>query len=140
MLIRNTLLVLCGAINVFFGIQLIANWHLINGIEQYMWVPGTITLTCYAVLSIMYHIMPRKQANVMYDELVKQRFYKFGAFGYAAVGFGVFVLFSIQDWENWSFAAANTLLLNLSGLMFLTFGALLLAFFVSDMEPSDLGN
>ena len=138
MFIRNTLLVLCGAINVFFGIQLITNWHLIDGIEQYMWVPGTVTLIGAGVLSFMYHIMSRKQARVLYDELVVQRLYKLGAYGYGIIGIGVFVLFSLQDWENWSFQAANMLLLNLSGLMFLTFGLLLLGFLVSDMEQSDV--
>ncbi len=138
MFIRNTLLVLCGAINVFFGIQLITNWHLIDGIEQYMWVPGTVTLIGAGVLSLMYHIMSRKQARVLYDELVVQRLYKLGAYGYGITGIGVFVLFSLQDWENWSFQAANMLLLNISGVMFLTFGLLLLGFLVSDMEQSDV--
>lgn len=138
MLIRNALFVLCGSINVLFGIQLITDWHLINGIEQYMWVPGMVTLIGWGILCFMYQIMSRKQARVLYDELVVQRLYKLAACGYAAVGIGVFVLFSLQDWENWSFEAANMLLLNISGVMFLTFGLLLLGFLVSDMEQSDV--
>ena len=71
---------------------------------------------------------PVQSANMLFDELTIDRFRSLTSDGYAIVNIGVFILFGIQDWQNWNFSAANTLLIDLSAMMFLVWGGLMVVF------------
>ena len=78
-------------------------------------------------------------ANMLFDELTIDRFRSLTSDGYAIVNIGVFILFGIQDWQNWNFSAANTLLIDLSAMMFLVWGGLMVVFVVKEWPEASYG-
>ena len=59
--------------------------------------------------------------------------------GYVINGIGIFVLFSIQDWQNWSFELANNMIYQIAAFAWLIFGMLLVWFSVGDYRESKSG-
>ena len=51
----------------------------------------------------------------------------------------IFVLFSIQDWSNWSFELANNMIYQIAAFAWLIFGMLLVWFSVGDYKESKSG-
>jgi uncharacterized protein with PQ loop repeat len=49
-------------------------------------------------------------------------------------GIGIFVLFSIQDWANWSFQNANNMIYQIAAFAWLIFGVLLTIFAIGDYK------
>ena len=137
--LRNIILDLCGFINLAFGFMLLTGWYFVPNINEYMWVPGTVTIVSWVILSVLYNSASKKEANILYDEMVIQRYYQLMSLGYVVLNISVFILFSIQDWQNWSFELAQNLILNLSGLMFLIWGLLLIIFVIKDITGEKNG-
>ena len=55
------------------------------------------------------------------------------------VGIGIFVLYSMQDWSNWSFELANNMIYQIAAFAWLVFGALLVWFALGDLRESRNG-
>ena len=65
--------------------------------------------------------------------------YKLGSIGYGLNGMGIFILFSIQDWSNWSFQMANSMIYQIAAIAWLVFGVLLVSFSIGDYQESKNG-
>ena len=74
--LRNIILGLCGFISLAFGFMLLTGWYFVPNINEYMWVPGTVTLVSWVILSVLYNSASKKEANILYDEMVIQRYYQ----------------------------------------------------------------
>ena len=66
-----------------------------------MFIPGVLIILGSGYLCASYYFGDKKMNNILYDEYSALRYYKLGAIGFGLNGFGIFVIFSIQDWSNW---------------------------------------
>jgi hypothetical protein len=71
---------------------------------------------------------------MLYDEYSALRYYKLGAIGYAINGFGVFLIFSMQDWSNWDLTSANRMIYQIAAFAWMVFGFLMLIFSWGDYQ------
>ena len=78
----------------------------------------------------------KKMNNILYDEYSALRYYKLGATGYALNGFGIFIIFSVQNWSNWDLASANAMIYQIAALAWAIFGILMLIFSLGDLKES----
>ena len=142
---RFLLLVICGAVHVFFATYLLLEflgfglaWHLMN--HDMMFIPGILVFVGSGYLTFSYYFLSDEQSNnALYDEFTALRYYKLATAGYVINGIGIFILFSIQDWQNWSFELANNMIYQIAAFAWLIFGVLLVWFSMGDFKESKGG-
>ena len=142
---RFLVLFVCGAVQVFFATYLLLEllgfgltWHLIN--HDMMFIPGILVFLGSGYLTLSYFFLSDEQSNnALYDEFIALRYYKLATAGYVINGIGVFVLYSMLDWSNWSFELANNMIYQIAAFAWLTFGVLLVWFSVGDLRESRNG-
>ena len=142
---RFLVIFISGTVQVFFAAYLMLkllgfglDWHLLN--HNIMFVPGVLVFMGAAYLTLSYYyIDTNKINNALYDEFTALRAYKLGSMGYGLNGIGIFILFSIQDWSNWSFQMANTMIYQIAAFAWLVFGVLLVSFSIGDYQESKSG-
>ena len=136
---RFLIIFVCGIVQILFaaysalilyGISI--DWHINNRI--FMFIPGILIFASSAILTASYYLGDKKANNILYDEYTALRYYKIAAAGYALNGIGIFILFSIQDWPNWSFQNANNMIYQIAAFAWLTFGVLLTIFSIGDYK------
>jgi len=136
---RFLIIFVCGIVQILFaaysalilyGISI--DWHINNRI--FMFIPGILIFASSAILTASYYLGDKKANNILYDEYTALRYYKIAAAGYALNGIGIFMLFSIQDWPNWSFQNANNMIYQIAAFAWLTFGVLLTIFSIGDYK------
>ena len=136
---RFLILFICGITQIFFAVYLLLElfgfnlgFHLTN--HGYMFIPGILILASSGLLTVSYYFGDTKTNNSLYDEYTAIRYYKLGAVGYALNGIGIFLLFSFQDWSNWSFQSANAMIYQIASFAWLIFGILLVWFSLGDYK------
>ena len=142
---RFLVIFISGAVQVFFAAYLMLElsgfnlgWHLLN--HNIMFVPGVLVFLGAAYLTLSYYYLDtNKINNALYDEFTALRAYKLGSLGYGLNGIGIFILFSIQDWSNWSFQMANSMIYQIAAFAWLVFGVLLVSFSIGDYQESKSG-
>ena len=142
---RFLVIFISGAVQVFFAAYLMLEllgfglgWHFAN--HNIMFVPGVLVFFGAAYLTLSYYFLDsNKTNNGLYDEFTALRAYKLGSVGYGLHGMGIFILFSIQDWSNWSFQMANSMIYQIAAFAWLVFGVLLVCFSVGDYQESKSG-
>ena len=142
---RFLVLFICGAVQVFFATYLLLEllgfglaWHLIN--HYMMFIPGFLVFLGSGYLTFSYYFLSDEQSNnALYDEFNALRYYKLATAGYVINGIGIFVLYSIQDWSNWSFELANNMIYQIAAFAWLIFGVLLVWFALGDFRDSRNG-
>ena len=142
---RFLVLFICGTVQVFFATYLLLellgvglSWHLMN--HDIMFIPGILVLLGSGYLTFSYYFLSNEQSNnALYDEFNALRYYKLATAGYVINGMGIFILYSIQDWSNWSFELANNMIYQIAAFAWLTFGVLLVWFSVGDLRESRNG-
>ena len=124
---------------IFYAVYLLLNqfgfglsWHIDNHI--FMFIPGILVFVGSGILTASYYLGDSKSNNILYDEYTALRYYKIAAAGYALNGVGIFILFSIQDWADWSFQNANDMIYQIATFAWLIFGILLTIFSVGDYK------
>ena len=136
---RFLIIFVCGIVQILFaaysalilyGISI--DWHINNRI--FMFIPGILIFASSAILTASYYLGDKKANNILYGEYTALRYYKIAAAGYALNGIGIFMLFSIQDWSNWSFQSANNMIYQIAAFAWLTFGVLLTIFSIGDYK------
>ena len=113
---RFLVLFICGGVQVFFATYLLLEllgfdlaWHLIN--HDIMFIPGILVFLGSGYLTFSYYFVSDEQSNnALYDEFNALRYYKLATAGYVINGIGIFVLYSMQDWSNWSYELANNMI------------------------------
>ena len=142
---RFLVLFICGAIQVFFATYLLLEllgfdlaWHLMN--HDMMFIPGILVFVGSGYLTFSYYFLSDEQSNnALYDEFNALRYYKLASAGYVINGMGIFVLYSMQDWSNWSFELANNMIYQIAAFAWLIFGVLLVWFALGDLRESRNG-
>ena len=143
---RFLVIFISGTVQVFFAAYLMLEllgfsslgWHLLN--NNIMFVPGVLVFLGAAYLTLSYYYLDtNKINNALYDEFTALRAYKLGSIGYGLNGMGIFILFSIQDWSNWSFQMANSMIYQIAAFAWLVFGVLLVSFSIGDYQESKSG-
>ncbi len=142
---RFLVLFVCGAVQVFFTTYLLLEllgfgltWHLIN--HDMMFIPDILVFLGSGYLTLSYYFLSDEQSNnALYDEFNALRYYKLATAGYVINGIGIFVLYSMQDWSNWSFALANNMIYQIAAFAWLIFGVLLVWFALGDLRESRNG-
>ena len=142
---RFLVLFICGAVQVFFVFYLLLEllgfglaWHLMN--HDMMFIPGILVFVGSGYLTFSYYFLSDEQSNnALYDEFNALRYYKLATAGYVINGIGIFVLFSVQDWQNWSFELANNMIYQIAAFAWLIFGVLLVWFALGDLRESRNG-
>ncbi len=142
---RFLVLFICGAVQVFFATYLLLellgvglSWHLMN--HDIMFIPGILVLLGSGYLTFSYYFLSNEQSNnALYDEFNALRYYKLATAGYVINGMGIFILYSIQDWSNWSFELANNMIYQIAAFAWLIFGVLLVWFALGDLRESRNG-
>ena len=142
---RFLVLFICGAVQVFFATYLLLEllgfdlaWHLAN--HNIMFIPGILVFLGSAYLTFSYYFLSNEQSNnALYDEFNALRYYKLTTAGYVINGVGIFILYSIQDWSNWSLELANNMIYQIAAFAWLIFGALLVWFALGDLRESRNG-
>ena len=141
---RFILVFISGLFQIFFAGYLLLElsgadlgWHITS--DNIMFAPGILVLLVSGYLTASYYFGDQQKNNVLYDEYTALRYYKTAAVGYFINGVGVFVLFSIQDWSNWSFELANNMIYQIAAFAWLIFGMLLVWFSVGDYKESKSG-
>ena len=142
---RFLVLFICGAIQVFFATYLLLEllgfglaWHLMN--HDMMFIPGILVFIGSGYLTFSYYFLSdEKSNNALYDEFNALRYYKLATAGYVINGVGIFVLYSMQDWSNWSFELANNMIYQIAAFAWLIFGVLLVWFALGDLRESRNG-
>ena len=136
---------ICGAVQVFFAAYLLLellgfglDWHLMN--HDMMFIPGILVFVGSGYLTFSYYFLSDEQSNnALYDEFNALRYYKLATAGYVINGMGIFVLYSMQDWSNWSFELANNMIYQIAAFAWLIFGMLLVWFALGDLRESRNG-
>ena len=113
---RFLVLFICGTVQVFFATYLLLElldfglaWRLTN--YDIMFIPGILVFLGSGYLTLSYYFLSDETSNnALYDEFTALRYYKLATAGYVINGIGIFILFSIQDWQNWSFEQANNMI------------------------------
>ena len=91
-----------------------------------MFIPGILVFLGSGYLTLSYYFLSDETSNnALYDEFTALRYYKLATAGYVINGIGIFILFSIQDWQNWSFELANNMIYQIAAFAWLIFGMLL---------------
>ena len=142
---RFLVIFISGTVQVFFAAYLMLellgfnlDWRLLN--HNIMFVPGVLVFLGAAYLTLSYYYIDNNKINnALYDEFTALRAYKLGSIGYGLNGIGIFILFSIQDWSNWSFQMANTMIYQIAAFAWLIFGVLLVSFSIGDYQESKSG-
>ena len=142
---RFLVIFISGTVQVFFATYLMLEllgfslgWHRSN--HNIMFVPGVLVFLGAAYLTLSYYYLDtNKINNALYDEFIALRAYKLGSLGYGLNGIGIFILFSIQDWSNWSFQMANSMIYQIAAFAWLVFGVLLVSFSIGDYQESKSG-
>ena len=142
---RFLVIFISGSVQVFFAAYLMLEllgfgfgWHLSN--HNIMFVPGVLVFMGAAYLTLSYYYLDTKKINnALYDEFTALRAYKLGSIGYGLNGMGIFIIFSIQDWSNWSFQMANSMIYQIAAFAWLVFGMLLVSFSIGDYQESKSG-
>ena len=142
---RFLVLFICGAVQVFFAAFLLLEllgfdlaWHLVN--HDIMFIPGILVFLGSGYLTFSYYFLSNEQSNnALYDEFNALRYYKLATAGYVINGVGIFILYSIQDWSNWSFELANNMIYQIAAFAWLIFGVLLVWFALGDLRESRSG-
>ena len=142
---RFLVLFICGAVQVFFATYLLLEllgfdlaWHLMN--HDMMFIPGILVFVGSGYLTFSYYFLSDEQSNnALYDEFNALRYYKLATAGYVVNGMGIFVLYSMQDWSNWSFELANNMIYQIAAFAWLIFGMLLVWFALGDLRESRNG-
>ncbi len=142
---RFLVLFICGAVQVFFATYLLLEllgfdlaWHLVN--HNIMFIPGILVFLGSGYLTFSYYFLSNEQSNnALYDEFNALRYYKLATAGYVINGIGIFILYSIQDWSNWSFELANNMIYQIAAFAWLIFGMLLVWFALGDLRESRNG-
>ena len=142
---RFLVLFICGAVQVFFATYLLLElldfglvWHLTN--HDIMFFPGILVFFGSGYLTFSYYFLSdAKSNNALYDEFTALRYYKLATAGYVINGIGIFILFSVQDWQNWSFELANNMIYQIAAFAWLIFGMLLVWFSIGDYRESKSG-
>ena len=142
---RFLVLFICGAVQVFFASYLLLEllgvslaWHLMN--HDIMFIPGILVFLGSGYLTLSYYFLSDEQSNnALYDEFTALRYYKLATAGYVINGIGIFVLFSVQDWQNWSFELANNMIYQIAAFAWLIFGMLLVWFSMGDYGNQKVG-
>ena len=142
---RFLILFICGAVQVFFATYLLLEllgfdlaWHLMN--HDMMFIPGILVFVGSGYLTFSYYFLSDEQSNnALYDEFNALRYYKLATAGYVINGMGIFVLYSMQDWSNWSFELANNMIYQIAAFAWLIFGMLLVWFALGDLRESRNG-
>ena len=142
---RFLVLFVCGAVQVFFATYLLLellgvglSWHLMN--HDIMFIPGILVFLGSGYLTFSYYFLSDEQSNnALYDEFTALRYYKLATAGYVINGVGIFVLYSMQDWSNWSFELANNMIYQIAAFAWLIFGVLLVWFALGDLRESRNG-
>ena len=136
---RFLIVFICGIVQIFYATYLFLDlsgfsfgWHIDNHI--FMFVPGILVFVSSGILCGSYYFGDNKTNNILYDEYTANRYYKTAAAGYVLNGIGIFILFSIQDWANWSFQNANNMIYQIAAFAWLTFGILLTIFSLGDYK------
>ena len=105
-----------------------------------MFIPGILVFVGSGYLTFSYYFLSdEKSNNALYDEFNALRYYKLATAGYAINGVGIFVLYSMQDWSNWSFELANNMIYQIAAFAWLIFGVLLVWFALGDLRESQNG-
>ena len=142
---RFLILFICGAVQVFFATYLLLellgvglSWHLMN--YDIMFIPGIFVFLGSGYLTLSYYFLSDETSNnALYDEFTALRYYKLATAGYVINGIGIFILFSVQDWQNWSFELANNMIYQIAAFAWLIFGMLLVLFSIGDYRESKSG-
>ena len=143
---RFLVIFISGTVQVFFAAYLMLvllgfsslGWHLLN--HNIMFIPGVLVFLGAVYLTLSYYYLDtNKINNALYDEFTALRAYKLGSVGYGLNGMGIFILFSIQDWSNWSFQMANSMIYQIAAFAWLVFGVLLVSFSIGDYQESKSG-
>jgi hypothetical protein len=142
---RFLVLFICGTVQVFFATYLLLEllvfglaWHLTN--HDIMFIPGILVFLGSGYLTLSYYFLSDETSNnALYDEFTALRYYKLATAGYVINGIGIFILFSVQDWQNWSFEQANNMIYQIAAFAWLIFGMLLVWFSVGDYQESKSG-
>ena len=142
---RFLVLFICGAVQVFFATYLLLellgvglSWHLMN--HDIMFAPGILVFLGSGYLTLSYYFLNDETSNnALYDEFTALRYYKLATAGYVINGIGIFILFSVQDWQNWSFELANNMIYQIAAFAWLIFGMLLVWFSIGDYRESKSG-
>ena len=137
---RFLIIFVCGIVQIFYATYLLLNlfgysieWHISNH-DLFMFIPGVLVFVGSGILTASYYLGDKKNNNILYDEYTALRYYKIAAIGYAVNGIGIFILFSIQDWSNWSFQSANNMIYQIAAFAWLVFGILLTIFSIGDYK------
>ena len=141
---RFILVFISGLFQIFFAGYLLLElsgadlgWHITS--NNIMFAPGILVFLVSGYLTASYYFGDQQKNNVLYDEYTALRYYKTAALGYAINGVGIFVLFSIQDWSNWSYELANNMIYQIAAFAWLIFGMLLVWFSLGDYRESKSG-
>jgi hypothetical protein len=141
---RFILVFISGLFQIFFAGYLLLElsgadlgWHITS--NNIMFAPGILVFLVSGYLTASYYFGDQQKNNVLYDEYTALRYYKTAAVGYFINGVGVFVLFSIQDWSNWSYELANNMIYQIAAFAWIIFGMLLVWFSLGDYRESKSG-
>ena len=137
---RFLIVFICGVVQIFYATYLLLNlfgysidWHISNH-DIFMFIPGILVFISSGILCASYYFGDKKKNNILYDEYTALRYYKIATIGYVVNGIGIFILFSIQDWSNWSFQSANNMIYQIAAFAWLVFGILLTIFSIGDYK------
>ena len=136
---RFLIVSICGFTQIFFASYLLLdlfNLSFFSLPSDAMFIPGVFIILGSGYLCASYYFGDKKMNNILYDEYSALRYYKLGSIGYALNGFGIFIIFSIQNWSNWDLASANAMIYQIAALAWAIFGILMLIFSLGDLKES----
>lgn len=134
---RFLIVSICGVVQIFFASYVLLELLNLNFFElpsDSFLLPGILIILGSSYLTISYYLGDKKLNNMLYDEYSALRYYKLGAIGYAINGFGVFLIFSMQDWSNWNLVSANRMIYQIAAFAWMVFGFLMLIFSWGDYQ------
>ena len=134
---RFLIVSVCGVVQIFFASYVLLGLFNLNFFElpsDSFLLPGILIILGSSYLTISYYLGDKKLNNMLYDEYSALRYYKLGAIGYAINGFGVFLIFSMQDWSNWDLVSANRMIYQIVAFAWMVFGFLMLIFSWGDYQ------
>ena len=134
---RFLIVSICGVVQIFFASYVLLELLNLNFFElpsDSFLLPGILIILGSSYLTISYYLGVKKLNNMLYDEYSALRYYKLGAIGYAINGFGVFLIFSMQDWSNWNLVSANRMIYQIAAFAWMVFGFLMLIFSWGDYQ------
>ena len=134
---RFLIVSICGVVQIFFASYVLLELLNLNFFElpsDSFLLPGILIILGSSYLTISYYLGDKKLNNMLYDEYSALRYYKLGAIVYAINGFGVFLIFSMQDWSNWNLVSANRMIYQIAAFAWMVFGFLMLIFSWGDYQ------